>query len=227
MEENENIKKYNLVHKNPNLKFEKYIDAVNDYSSGYNGIFDLFTYNKDENQYIITPVLTSFLIYIFRIIDNQILTTLKGHKECLSCVNFFQNDKNNNEQYILSVDIKGIIIIWDINNNFKIKHIINTKESVIYSSIIIFNSNNRDNNYKKDNYIITSNNCNSEKEFLNYSKIYSLSNGKFIKNLAHTNSQKTYYLKLCLDSITLIKNLNFKGTIYFLGMIRKILYYMK
>ena len=195
MEENENIiYKYKLIRKNPNFKFEKYIDAKNEYSSGYNGFFDIFTYSKDKDQYIITPVLSSFLIYIIRITDNQLLRSLKGHTECLSCINYFQNDKNKNEEYILSVDIKGIIIIWDINNNFKIKYKINTKESVIYSSIIIFNSNNNQKNNKDNNYIITSNNCNSEKEFLNYSKIYSLSNGKFIKNLTNTNSKKTYYI---------------------------------
>ena len=195
MEGNENIiYDFKLVPENPNFKFEKYINAKNDYSSGYNGIFDIFTYSKDKDQYIITPVLSTFLIYIIRITDGYILTSLKGHTECLNCINYFQNDKNKKEEYILSVDIKGIIIIWEINNNFKIKFKINTKESVIYSSIIIFNPINKDNKRNKDNYIITSNNCNSENELLNYSKIYSLSNGKFIKNLTNTNSKKTYYI---------------------------------
>ena len=156
MEKNINITyKFKLMHKNPNFKFEKYIEAKKDYLSGYNGIFDIFTYNKDKSQYIITPVLNNFSIYIISLTDNQILTSLEGHKECISCVNFFQNVININEEYILSVDIKGIIIVWDINKSFKIKHKINTKESVIYSSIIIFNSNNKDYREKKDNYIIT------------------------------------------------------------------------
>ena len=183
---------YKLSKKLPHFKFEKCIEPMNDYLNGFNGFFDVFTFNKDNNQYIITPGVSSFLIYLINITNNQLLTSLKGHNECLSVLNYFKNNKNK-EEYILSADIKGILIIWDINNNFKIKHKINTKEHVIFSSIILFNFN------EINNYIITSNNNNSENDNHNYSKIYSLSNGKFLKNIVNTNTNKTYYLLTWYD----------------------------
>ena len=93
----------------PHFKFEKYIEPMNDYSHGFSGFFDIFAYSKDNNQYIIIPGVSSFLIYIIRITDNYLLTSLKGHNECLSALNFFQNDKNKAEAYILSADIQGIL----------------------------------------------------------------------------------------------------------------------
>lgn len=181
-ENNENIKK------NPNLKFEKNIIARQDYSNGFSDRFEVFTYNEDNKQYIISPGVNTYLIYIIRISDSQLFKSLKGHNECLSVLNYFQNDKNKREDYILSIDIKGFIIIWDINKKFKIKYKINTKEYVIFSSIIIFNVSNN------VNYIITSNSYKQENENASYSKIYSLSNGKFIKNIKFTNNNKTYHI---------------------------------
>lgn len=189
MEGEEPIINFELKHTNPNFKFEKYLVNINDNSLGYSDRFEVFTYSKDNNQYILTPGICSYLIYIIRISDSQLFTSLKGHKYSISALNFFKNETNKTEEYILSADIKGILIIWDINNNFKIKHKFNTKEHVIYSSIILFNANNN-----KNNYIITSNSYKSSDENIAYSKIYSLSNGKFINNINYTNSNVTYYI---------------------------------
>ena len=157
-------------------------------SNGFSHKFEIFTYYKDNIQYIITPGLKTYLIYLIRITDSFIFKALKGHNECISVLNYYQNSKNKSEEYILSVDIKGILIIWDIFNDFKIRCKITTNEYVIFSSIIVFNINN------KDNYIITSNSYQSENEVSSYSKIYSLPKGKHIKNIKNTNSNKTYYI---------------------------------
>ena len=96
------------------------------------------------------------------------------------------------------MDINSLLIIWDINNDFKIKYKINTKEHVIYSSIIVFNI---QNNNKNNNYIITSNSYTSNEENIAYSKIYFLSNGKFISNINYTNSNVTYCIIFWYDKI--------------------------
>ena len=138
--------------KNPRFKFKQFVITMKEYSNGFSDRFEVFTYNKDNNQYIISPGVNTYLIYLIRMTDSKLFKYLKGHNECISVLNYFKNDKNKNEEeYILSVDIKGILIIWDINKDFNIKHKINTKEYVIFSSIIVFNINNI------DNYIITSN----------------------------------------------------------------------
>ena len=173
---------------NPNLKFKKYLLTQKDYSNGFSDKFEVFTYSKDNNQYIISPGVNTFLLYIIKITDNQLFKSLKGHNECISVLNYHQNEKNKKEEYILSVDIKGILIIWDINDNFKIKYKINTNVYVIYSSIILFNV------PDEGNYIITSNSFVSDFENSAYTKIYSLNTGKFIKNINNTNSNSTYYI---------------------------------
>ena len=188
MEEIKNYRyKFKFINKNPNFKFEKFIKTTNENLTDFSGLFDVFTYFKDNEQYIITPAASTFLIYLIRITDNQLIKSLKGHNECICCLNYFKNNKKINEEYILSSDINGLLIVWDISNDFKIKHKINTKE-VIFSSIILFNVNN------KENYIIASNIRIAENERTNYTKIYSLSTGKFVKNLINTNMKKAYYI---------------------------------
>jgi len=216
MEKNEINNGNKLKEKNPNLKFKKVLFTQKDYSNGFSDRFEVFTYNKDNEQYVISPGVNTFLIYIIKISNSQLFKSLKGHNECISVLNYHQNKNNKNEEYILSVDIKGILIIWDVDDNFKIKYKINTNEYVIYSSIIYFNINNH------FNYIITSNSYISEYEKSAYSKIYSLENGKIIKNINHTNLNSTYCIipwinesknyffevECCLEKISIINLIN-------------------
>lgn len=189
MENNKENAENKLLEKNPNIKFKKYLLTQKDYSNGFSDRFEVFTFSKDNNQYIISPGVNTYLIYIIRIFDNHLFKSLKGHNECISVLNYFKNENNRNEEYILSVDIKGILIIFDVNDDFKLKYKINTNEYVIYSSILLFNK------IDKNNYIITSNSYVSNYENSAYSKIYSLKTGKFIKNINHTNLNGTYYLE--------------------------------
>ena len=193
MEKNEINNGNKLKENNPNLKFKKVLFTQKDYSNGFSDRFEVFTYNKDNEQYVISPGVNTFLIYIIKISNSQLFKSLKGHNECISVLNYHQNKNNKNEEYILSVDIKGILIIWDVDDNFKIKYKINTNEYVIYSSIIIFSEND------EDNYIITSNSFVSEYENAAYSKIYSLKTGKYINNINHTNRNSTYYITSFYD----------------------------
>ena len=212
MENNKENEPIKLYEKNPNLKFKKYLLTLKDYSNGFSDRFEVFTYSKDNNQYIISPGVNTYLIYIIKITDSKLFKSLKGHNECISVLNYYQNKNNKIEEFILSVDIKGILIIWDVHDEFKFKFKINTNEYVIYSSIILFNIING------ENYIITSNSYVSEHENSAYSKLYSLKTGKFVKNINHTNTNGTYYItywynqskncyyeiECCLEKISII-----------------------
>ena len=155
MKEKQN--KVNFIYKNPNLKYKNNIIPLKEFPNGYSDKFELFI--KDNKEYLISPGIDTYLLYIIRIFDSQLFKSLKGHEECISVLNYFKNKEKNSDEYILSVDIKGILFIWDINNNFKIKYKIKTKEFVIFSSIIFFINNN-------NNFIITSNSFQSENEIL-------------------------------------------------------------
>jgi len=212
MENNKENEPIKSLEKNPNLKFKKLLLTQKDYSNGFSDKFEVFTYSKDNNQYLISPGVNTYLIYIIKITDSQLFKSLKGHNECLSVLNYYKNENNRNEEFILSVDIKGILIIWDVNDNFNLKYKIITNEYVIYSSIILFNIING------ENYIITSNSYVSDYENSAYSKIYSLKTGKFVMNVNHTNSNSTYYItswcnpsknysyeiECCLEKISII-----------------------
>jgi len=177
MKEKQN--KVNFIYKNPNFKYKKNIIPLKEFPNGYSDKFEIFIYNKDNKEYLISPGIDTYLLYIISIYDSQLFKSLKGHEECISVLNYFKKKEKYSDEYILSVDIKGILFIWDINNDFKIKYKIKTKEFVIFSSIIFFIKN-------KNDFIITSNSYQSENEISSFSKIYSLSNGKHIKNLKST-----------------------------------------
>lgn len=199
---------------NPNFFFRKLIKNELPNSKGFSDKFEVFTYPQDNNQYILTPDINSYHLYIINIIDDSLLSILKCHENTLSNFGYFENKENNkNQAYIISYDISGVIVVWDVNNNFSIKHKIETNQITIYNCIILFNINKINNNY-----IISSNSCDVEEEN-QYSKIYNLENGKFIKNIFETNLNRTYFLiywknlynnknyiiELCFEKISIIE----------------------
>ena len=106
MENNKENEPIKSLEKNPNLKFKKLLLTQKDYSNGFSDKFEVFTYSKDNNQYLISPGVNTYLIYIIKITDSQLFKSLKGHNECLSVLNYYKNENNRNEEFILSVDIK-------------------------------------------------------------------------------------------------------------------------
>ena len=94
-----------------------------------------------------------------------------------------------NNECLISADNNKIVIIWDITNNYAIKYQIDTKyENIIYSCLLIFPHDN------DDNYIITSTYNRSDAPNKSSTKIYSLSDGEFMKYINNTNKNAIYYL---------------------------------
>ena len=173
--------------KEPNLKYKLDITKTNT-SYGWNDIFEIFISYKDNKEYLISPNKNTFNLDIFTLLNNQIILSLKGHKNNIRTIRYFINNKNYNE-YLISGDDNRIVIIWDITNNYNIKYQIDTQyKDDIYSCLLIFPHN------IDDNYIITST-CNESKDIdKSATKIYSLNNGQFIKYINNTNYNTIYYL---------------------------------
>ena len=94
---------------------------------------------------------------------------------------YFINNKNFNE-YLISADNDKVVIIWDITNNYNIKHKIQINNfGKIWSCLLIFPHN------IKDNFIIISNDNIRES-----TKIYSFDEGCFLKNIK--NNEGRYYM---------------------------------
>ena len=175
---------YNLKYKdfkeNPlKLKFKKEL-ANNRDNSGHLCNFDIFIGLKDNIEYLIYS--SNYILKIMRICDKRIIKSLGGHFAPTTVIRYYM--KNNNEDYILSSDKNNKVIIWDIQNNYNQKYILEGRNSYqIWDALLLFNINNRD-------YIALSNDDKNE-----YSKLYELNNNaQFIKNIDNTKENKTDYM---------------------------------
>ena len=178
-----------IFNNNPNeLKYHSCI--VKDLSAkGVNDIFEVFLSNKDNQQYLISKNAKNHNLDIILLKDNKIVTSLKGHNNSITMVRYFMNYKGKNE-YLISADIDKIVLVWDINDNYKILHTINTEyvDNNIYSCYLFFD--NFDNNY-----IFTSCGLNRYiKNETSYTKMYSFKDGKYEKDIIDSNLYNTYYL---------------------------------
>ena len=109
--------------------------------------------------------------------------TLSGHKNTVSSIKCFLNNKDNN-QYLISADRNHVVIIWEVNNNFNRKYKIETKyDNDIYSCLLVFPFN------KTENFIIT-----STYDIDSFTKIFSFETGKFIRYLEKIKNNQTCYL---------------------------------
>ena len=90
---------------------------------------------------------------------------------------------------MISGDDNFIVIVWDINDNYKIKQEINTKyEDNINSCLLLFSY------LLNDDYIITSTISNNTFASKSATKIYSLNTGKYIDFIRGGNFFEIYYL---------------------------------
>ena len=199
-----NFKDINFSSK-PNLKYRENI--VQDFQRDY-WIFDnydiFYLHDKtNENKFelfIAYGCSADDDINILKISDKKLIKKLKGHKETVDIVQHFYNDINK-KQYLLSADYSKLVLVWDITNNYiPIIKIITKYTKYIYSFMIIFEM----------NYIITSTEGTSDED---YSRIYSLTNGKRIANIENSNKNETlcllkwyhnkkyYLIELCYQNI--------------------------
>ena len=164
-----------------NLKF-KYQLTNNRPDSGLLCNFDVFIGLKDKIEYIIYNNKNNYNLDIMRINDQSIITSLTGHNNKTTVIRYYL--KNNNEDYILSCDCNKLVIIWDIQNNYNQKYIIQSDYSgYIRDALLLFNYNNKD-------YILLSSERQNE-----YSKLYEFKDKTpFVKNIYETNKNKTYYM---------------------------------
>ena len=178
-----------MFKKNPNLKFKEKIIEYND-SLGYNDLFEIFTSIKDGISYIVSPnKLMHFCLSIYSLHNNKLIKLLTGHDKLITMVKYFCD--NSNQEFLISADIDGIVIVWEINNidsDIK-KYLIKLKMKNYIFSCIMFH-----NKYK---YIITSS-CGNEK-----TNLFMLDNDniKFVKNIKNSENISVYYLLIWFNKI--------------------------
>ena len=167
-------------HKSPFFKYKSQITNTN-YSGGANDIFEVYLSYKDNKEYIASPNKNNLKIDIFILLKNKKLKSLGGHMHNIRTIRYFINNKNNNE-YLISADCNKIVIVWDINNNYSIKHNIKTLYNDHINSCLLFFPPNIN-----DDYIIISSNATGNNIETSATKIYSLNNGNYIKYISNSN----------------------------------------
>ena len=169
----------NLFKTNPNLKFG-YCYFKNVETNGMNDIFELFISYKDKKEYLVIKN-NKYELEIYTFLDSKKITSLKGHENSIISIKYFFNNKNTNE-YLISTDNNKIVIIWDITSNYNNNYRIQTKYTdYIYSCLLVFP------HYNNENYIVTSTIATSDDLDSASTKLYSLNNRKFVKNIINTN----------------------------------------
>ena len=183
-----NVPTNELFNKDPNNL--KYLSSIvkNASAKGVNSIFETFTSAKDGKKYLVSKNGKNHFIDIISLTDNELIKEL-NNTISLTMVRYFFNYKGYRE-YLITADINKYVIIWDISNDYKVLYKINTEyvDAYIYSCYIFFDN-------FENNYIFTSCGLNRyKKNETTYTKMYSLKDGKFIKNLIDSNENNTYYL---------------------------------
>ena len=120
-------------------------------------------------------------IFLIRLIDNKEIKQLKGHKDRITTMRYFQNSMNKNE-YLISSDKRSNLIVWDLNNFSKKLQIKINYNCLIYSVLLIFDSNKI--------FAVTSSSLDEN----DYTKVIDINNQNNIINLKSSNNSPIYFL---------------------------------
>ena len=129
---------------NPDIHFNSSISEKSDCLAGSCN-FEVIKNKKDQKTYVFTPYFDiNYVLEIkdnIRIIsldDNKIIKELYGHEDRVLNVRYFYNEITKKE-YLVSADRKYNIIVWDINDDYKIlKKIKFNFNAFIYSNVLYF-----------------------------------------------------------------------------------------
>ena len=180
----------------------KLINADIDCGRGVNDHFEVFNiYNEKKSVYIAvkckeesSDISYIDIIKITSINNYKKIKRLSGHQKRIVFIKYFINPYTTQE-YLVSGDREEIIRVWGIinENNYKLICVINTNygrllmQQSIYNSILYFT--------ELKNYIYTTTVTN------NYSRLYELENGAFIKDISITYYNYTFYLIIYTELI--------------------------
>ena len=174
---------------NPNFRFRTLASGD---SESLGGSCNFEVLQKNQKTYLISPFFQQGVIanrYFIRIInleDNKVIKQLDGHEDRILNVRYFLNE-NNKKGYLISSDRKSKVIVWDVDNDYKLLKKLNMGFSAfIYSSAIVFKNNSI--------YAISSSIENN-----NSAKIADITNNEEPKEIPSTRDIAVYFLAPWFD----------------------------
>ena len=170
----------------PNIIYKETI--INNFNHSYwiCDSFDIY-YPIKENKlepYLIYVPLYEKEINILKIRDKKIVAKLTGSSNYIEKVKNFYNEKDKHN-YLLSSDWDFSVLIWDLDNNYELKHKLAPGYSnYIYSFLICF----------KFDYVITSTVGHTPGK--DHIKIFLFKEGTLLKSILDSDNVDTLYLIL-------------------------------
>ena len=202
----------------PNFFFKENIISYCDCICGLNESFDVFKSIKNNNTYLIISNKENNNIEIIDLISKEIIKSIEGNGKYIY-LKYYLNPINNRE-YLITADIKSIIKVIDISDNYNIISQINFSKEfkntwIFLNCAIIFNI--QINSQKLDILLISSR-AKYREEYP--TKIYNLANGQFLKDINNTEKNKTrfiipwynesnglYYIIECCEDLLIVVNI--------------------
>ena len=132
---------------NPNLHLKSTVVKNSDCMAG-SCIFEVLKNKKDKKVYIYNsyfnvedPEEKKNLIQVISLEDGKVVKVLEGHEDRVLNIRYFYN-KETEKEYLVSADRKYKIIVWDINDDYKLLKKIECKyQGFIYSNVLVFRNN--------------------------------------------------------------------------------------
>ena len=173
--------KKEIQYKNPVLKFNSILFQYHSQFHNYIN-YEIFHSIKDDKDYFVTQEKNIIVIYLLR--ENQKIKVLEGHKYEVNLIQYYLDEKNNNE-YLMSRDDDRGVIIWDITKNFNIY----SKQRILlyassYSCLLFFPL------HKEQNYFISSLFSQGVEEI----KLYKIENQELVGSFPTQSTNSVNYL---------------------------------
>ena len=176
----------------PNFLFKENIISYCDCICGLNESFDVLKSIKNNKLYLIISNKNNNNIEIIDFISKKIIKAIEGNAKYIY-LKYYLNPINNNE-YLITADIKSVIKVISLTDNYNIVAYINFPKEFqnswnFLNCAIIFNI---QIGSKKLDILLVSSRARYREEYP--TKIYNLSNGQFLKDINNTEKNKTRFI---------------------------------
>lgn len=201
----------------PNFIFQEEIVSYCDCICGLNESFDVFNSIKDKNDYLIISNNNNNNIEIINLYTKKVLKSIDGNNTKFMLLKYYL-DIDKRKEYLITIDLKAVIKIISITDNY---NIISTiifprefkKSWKFINCAVLFNV---QIGSQKTDIIIVSNRQRYMEE--QGTKIFNIHNGILLKDVSNTNKNKVrfiipwfnetneqyYLIELCEDLLVIV-----------------------
>ena len=177
----------------PNFIFQEEIVSYCDCICGLNESFDVFNSIKDKNDYLIISNKDNNNIEIINIYTKELVKSIEGNSTKFILLKYYL-DLGKKKEYLICLDLKSVIKIINITNNYNIISKIEFPREFknnwkLLNCTVLFNV--QIGSQKMDIIIVSNRQRYMEEQG---TKIYNIHNGQFLKDVSNTTKNKVRYI---------------------------------